>query len=193
MSDVIIDTNVLVVANGQNVDVAAYCLDACIRFVKKVRTDDVVLVDGSDEIRKEYARNLQEGRPYQLGMRLLFEILQYSVQVRVIDLHQDANGDFLDFPPVPELEAFDRSDRKFAALSKKTGTPVTNATDSDWADFPSALNRHGITVQFLCGHGKNEGRQKPSKTSRSYRPSQPTRRRVTSRMSSGFRAKQMRI
>lgn len=154
MSDVIIDTNVMVVANRQNVEVATTCEDACIRFLATVRTDHVVLLDGGDEIRAEYAQALQTSPPHQLGALFLFHIYQKRYdpsRVRIVDLMKTPEGDFVDFPDTPELATFDRSDRKFAALSAATGTPVTNATDSDWLDSRNALLESGILVDFLCG------------------------------------------
>lgn len=154
MSDVIIDTNVAVVANRQNAGVAEACVDACIIFLVTARTDHVVLLDGGDEIRTEYARALQQGRPYELGAQFLIHIYQQQCnadRVRIIDLKKTATGDFVDFPNVPELAKFDPSDRKFAALARKTKTAVTNAIDSDWVDSFASLKANGITVDFLCG------------------------------------------
>ena len=157
MSDVIIDTNVAVVANRQNHDVVANCEITCIEFIARSRAEHVVLLDGGGEIRREYARALQKRRPYELGAQFLFHVLQQQfnpLHVRIVELGKNEVGDFVDFPAVPELAAFDPSDRKFAALAKKTGPAVTNATDSDWADSLAALEANGIAVNFLCGRDK---------------------------------------
>jgi hypothetical protein len=45
MSEVIIDTNVAVVANRQNTDVVTPCVDACILFLTAARNSHVVLID----------------------------------------------------------------------------------------------------------------------------------------------------
>lgn len=157
MSDVIIDTNVAVVANGQSTEVVSSCVNACMRFLTRAKTEHVVLLDGGDEIRAEFAKALQHRRPYELGAQFLIYVLQQQWnpdRVRIVHLDRTAQGGFVDFPSDPELATFDPSDRKFAALARKTGTPVTNATDSDWADSLAALNANGISVHFLCGCDK---------------------------------------
>jgi len=138
MSEVIVDTNVVVIANRQNVAVRESCADACVVFLSIAQSQHIILVDLGDEIRAEYARALRTGRPYQLGAQFLIHVLQHqhnTTRVKRVQLAKTAGGDFADFPEAPELAGFDRSDRKFAALSRKTGVPVTNAIDSDWADY----------------------------------------------------------
>ena len=146
MRDVIIDTNVAVVANRQNVDVIESCVDACIRFLSTARDDHVVLMDCGDEIRAEYAKALRDRRPYELGALFLMHIYQQQYnpeRVRRVSLQKGTDGEFVDFPKVPELSSFDLDDRKFAALARKTGTSVTNAIDSDWVDYLTVLNANG--------------------------------------------------
>ncbi len=159
MNDVIIDTNVEVLANRQNSKVVQDCIDACIQFIIMVRTDRVVLIDDGDEIRAEYARALRQRRPYELGAQFLLHLYQQQhnpKHVRRVRVDKAADGSFTDFPDVPELAAFDQADRKFAALARKTGVAVTNAADSDWADSLAALSANGIAVDFLCGCDKTK-------------------------------------
>lgn len=157
MSEVIVDTNVAVVANRQNCDVVESCVDACISFLVEARDNHVVLVDSGDELRAEYAKALRLSRPFGLGGAFLLHILRHqydTTRVRRIDLTKGVDGAFADFPTVAELASFDQDDRKFAALAKKSGTAVSNATDSDWADHLPALEANGISVDFLCGCDK---------------------------------------
>jgi hypothetical protein len=157
MTEVIVDTNVTVVANHQNNGVAASCVDACTIFIATARNEHIVLIDDDDAIRLEYAQALQQSRPYGLGALFLQHIYQHQhnpARIRQVPLPVTANGEYVDFPNVPALATFDRSDRKFAALARTTGVPVTNSVDSDWIDNIAALNAHGITVNFLCGQNK---------------------------------------
>lgn len=157
MTPVIIDTNVIVIANHQNAKVVESCVDTCIRFIINVKINGVVLLDTSDEIRSEYNNALKMGRPHQLGALFLMHIFQQqynSKYVRQIDIEKTPSGEFVDFPIDPALAKFDRSDRKFAALAKKSGVAVANATDSDWVDFQTPLSDNGITINFLCGCDK---------------------------------------
>ncbi len=124
MSDVIVDTNVAVVANRQSSNVVDGCVDACTQFLSKVLTDHVVLIDNGDEISAEYAKALRVSRPNGLGALFLRHIFNHqysSKRVRRVDLGKGEHGDFDDFPSVPELADFDLDDRKFAALAKNTG------------------------------------------------------------------------
>ena len=157
MSNVIVDTNVAVVANHQNAAVTERCVHACVSFLVEARESHVVFIDHGDEIRAEYAKALAVSPPMRLGALFLMHILMHQYndkKVRRIDLKKSINGDFVDFPKVPELDKFDRDDRKFAALAKKTGTAVSNAIDSDWADHLVSLEANGIEVKFLCGDQK---------------------------------------
>jgi hypothetical protein len=157
MTEVIVDTNVAVVANQQNGGVVASCIDACMIFIAAVRGNHIVLIDDADAIRQEYAQALQESRPHGLGALFLLHVYQHQynpTRVRRVALARDAGGNYADFPDDPTLANFDPSDRKFAALARKTGVPVTNATDSDWIDSIVALNAQGIAVDFLCGQNK---------------------------------------
>jgi hypothetical protein len=157
MTEVIVDTNVAVVANQQNFGVVASCIDACIIFIAMARGEHVVLIDDADAIRQEYAQALQQSRPYGLGALFLQHVYQHQynpARVRRVALALDADGEYADFPNDPALANFDPSDRKFATLARNTGVPVTNATDSDWIDNIAALNAQQISVDFLCGQHK---------------------------------------
>ena len=157
MTEVIVDTNVAVVANQQNGSVVTSCIDACMIFIATTPGKHIVLIDDADEIRQEYAKALQESRPYGLGALFLQHVYQHQYnpsRVRRVALALDADGEYADFPKDPALANFDPSDRKFAALARSTGVPVTNATDSDWIDDIVALNAQGIAVDFLCGQNK---------------------------------------
>lgn len=159
MTEVIVDTNVAVVANMQNPQVVQSCIDACAVFMAEVVAQHVVLLDDEDAIRQEYAGALLMPRPHPLGAQFLVLLLQQQynpARVRRVSLPRNAAGEFVDFPAAPELAGFDPSDRKFAALARKTGVAVTNAADSDWADNLTALNANGIAVDFLCGCDKTK-------------------------------------
>jgi len=156
MNKVIIDTNVILVANDKHQDVVDDCKDKCVIFLGAVQRNKVtLLLDKAGEIMQEYRKNLQsENRPYDIGARFWIYIAQNQGRpeiVNFVELDKDSQGNFMDFPNIGKLKKFDASDRKFAALARKTCTPVTNATDSDWVNFYSELKSNGILVNFLCG------------------------------------------
>jgi imidazolonepropionase-like amidohydrolase len=61
------------------------------------------------------------------------------------------DGTYEDFPADSDLTGFDKSDRKFAALARRSGVAVAIATDSDWLDFRAPLQKNSVRLQFLCG------------------------------------------
>ena len=157
MTDAIVDTNVMIVANRQNGDVASNCIDSCVEFLILLKKSGTIIVDCGDQIRSEYAQAISQGRPYQLGAQFLIHFYQNQYNekhVKRVEIPIDNLGNYVDFPKDKDLESFDLSDRKFAALSRKTGVPVTNAVDSDWVDFYVPLKESGIDVNFLCGCDK---------------------------------------
>lgn len=159
MTQVVIDTNVMVVANHQNGLAVKTCVSACIQYLVHAREKCVVLLDDADQVRAEYAGALSQGRPYQVGAQFLMHIYQNQFNekhVLRVQLETDPEGGYVAFPAADELQDFDPSDRKFAALAVVAGVPVTNAVDSDWALSLAALEANGIKVNFLCGADPSE-------------------------------------
>lgn len=158
MTDFIIDTNVAVVANMQNEHVVSSCIDACISLIASIPGNHRIVIDESDQVRTEYAGALAMGKPFQLGAQFLVHVLRHqfdSKHVLRLALDQLEDGSFADFPTSPGLATFDPSDRKFVALAVRSGVPVTNAVDSDWADSAQDLEAAGVVVNFLCGSDKS--------------------------------------
>lgn len=158
MADFIIDTNVAVVANMQNEHVASNCIDACIGLIASIPGNHRIIIDDSDQVRTEYAGALAMGKPFQLGAQFLVHVLRHqfdSKHVLRLAMEKLEDGSFADFPMSPGLARFDPSDRKFVALSVRSGVPVTNAVDSDWADSAQELQAAGVEVNFLCGSDKS--------------------------------------
>lgn len=153
MVERIIDTNVAMVANRQSERVIESCAEKCIEFLIDTKNNHKVILDEAGAILSEYVQAIRRQRPYELGAQFLMHIFQsqYNVEViRRVDLIKNSSNQYVDFPN-EALPNFDRSDRKFGALSKVTGVQVTNATDSDWLIDRSDLETHGIFVEFLCG------------------------------------------
>ena len=130
--ELVIDTNVLRVANGAAEQAGPRCVAACIRELDRARTECRVVFDSAGEILAEYRR----GGP-QAG------------QVTITPHEQ---REFAEFPDVPELARFDHDDRKFVAVALASGTspPIVNASDTDWWEHCEALQAHGIEILFLC-------------------------------------------
>jgi hypothetical protein len=153
----VVDTNVLVVANGRVGNAGPRCRLAAIDALNELLTRGRIVVDLAGEILGEYRRYCKpEGQP-GVGDRFFREVLMnYAGKIERVCLKKRPDGSFVDFPDDEDLANFDHSDRKFAAASRKLSTPVVNATDSDWVDHLPALERHGIRVDFVCGMCRTE-------------------------------------
>ncbi len=151
----VLDTNVLVVANRQNPAVAEQCVDQARECLANAAIRDTVCLDKDDQILTEYARQINaEARPQDIAARLLIWLRQnkYSEnRIRIVDLKINLAGEYTDCPIKLILAGFDVSDRKFAAVAKKGKATVINATDSDWLDHAATLQEVGIRVDNLCG------------------------------------------
>ena len=154
----VIDTNVPVVANGRDDTKESFSLDcrkATIDFLTKfLRNEDRVVLDKGREIEEEYRSHLDpKGQP-GVGDRFYQEIITNPRKFERVPLSKRDDGEFSDLPQLVIDSKFDRSDRKFAALSKREKVPVVNATDSDWLEAEDLLRKHGIHVEFVCGRDK---------------------------------------
>lgn len=146
----IIDTNVALVANGSAANVKPECRLATIDFLEKMMVSGRLVVDTSGEIESEYRKKLDTGMP-GVGNRFLQAFFSAAVRrIERVNLPKDKNGEFQDFPNVSSLRRFDKSDRKFAALCRKSKAPIANAVDSDWSDHKTELQKHGVKIEFIC-------------------------------------------
>jgi len=140
------------------------CAAACARALLEITRTGLLVIDEGGLIVGEYKGYLSYAGQPGVG-DLFFKWLtdnryrpERVVQVALAD-DPARPGDFAVYPADPELAAFDRSDRKLVAvvLLHPERPPVLNATDSDWWDYREALNRHGVTIRFVCGEDRFRG------------------------------------
>ena len=151
---VVIDTNVLAVANGRHELAQARCVEACIDALDEARRGSVVIDEGQlilDEYRRHCAFAGQPG----LGdafFKWLWNRQADSRYCRCVRITPHGQRGFVEFPADARLAAFDRSDRKFVAAALAAGDfpPVLNASDTDWWLARKELESHGLTLTFLC-------------------------------------------
>ena len=156
---VIIDTNVPIVANGKNTHADLKCIESCVDTLIAVQQVNKVLVDHSGFILDEYSDYLSfKGQPGvgDAFFKWLWDNQanpEVCIQVDISSDDEDGN-EFSIFPDDPDLEKFDRSDRKFVAVALTSGVnpPILNATDSDWFHFLAAFGKHGVVIEFICPH-----------------------------------------
>lgn len=160
--DKIIDTNVPLTAVGMHEGVSIACQQACIKLIKGVLNGNIrVFIDAEGEIVKEYRRKMHPDPNPSAGLASQF--LMYIINNRgnpaliyEVSLPRREDGEYEDFPDDARLIPFDRSDRKWVALSinyqrnTKHALPIVNATDSDWLRFVQVLGEFGIVIEFIC-------------------------------------------
>ena len=151
----IIDTNVLIAANGRDCpQVTPKCQLRTGQYLRDIKENGIIVIDNQWLILKEYRNKVnQTGQP-GIGDAFLKWVLTNqtnSQRCECIEIHPSDNS-FKEFPNDTQLEKFDPSDRKFVAvaLAAPNRPPIVNAVDSDWAEFYEALTIYGVSIEFLC-------------------------------------------
>jgi hypothetical protein len=152
----IVDTNVLIVANGRDCPQASpECVLACVRRLRDIEQHGTLVLDDGWHIIGEYKHKVsQTGQPGLGDAFLKWVLTNQSNPQRIekVSITPIEDEGFAEFPNTPGLEKFDRSDRKFVAvaLTHPQKPPICDAVDSDWRNFHEALVQAGVTVEFLC-------------------------------------------
>ncbi|MDQ2732367.1 MAG: hypothetical protein M3Y56_11975 [Armatimonadota bacterium] len=138
MSAFVIDTNVLVVANGGH-EVSDDCLRRCLNALSNSR-EGIVVVDNQFQILKEYRKHAHDTGQPGVGDAFLKWLLRNQANpdhCEQVPLTASGLGNYLEFPSDPALDGFDKSDRKFVAvaLTSEHGPEIQNAVDTDWWKF----------------------------------------------------------
>lgn len=153
----VVDTNVAIVANGQQDRLdprppSITCRIAAVTFLSNLVINGIILLDTDHAIQEEYRRHLNPRGAPGVGDRFYLEVLHSSPNlVERVNLPKRPDGEYEDLPQSLIDAGFDPSDRKFAALACKEGVTVHNATDSDWIEHSTTLACEGIQVNNLCG------------------------------------------
>lgn len=164
MSFVVIDTNVLMVANEDfppaQVDEDGNDVQACITRLQEIQSGESaerVVLDEEDRLLNEYQQTLRSSRQPSTGHAFLHWLYQAGwndrscdrVQVTCLD---EAEQIFKEFPGHPQLADFDVADRKFVATANAHPAKPTilQAVDAKWMGWEGALNECGINIEWLC-------------------------------------------
>ncbi len=155
MTAVVIDTNVLLVANGAHDDVSDGCRRACIDRLLAQQKSGVTVIDDGFRILGEYLHKTSPARPKGVGDAFLKWLLQNRrnpARVQEVALTETDGEGFAEFPGSALQPQFDPSDRKFAAVAHAhPDRPVVwQAADCKWLDWWQALGEAGVRVEFLC-------------------------------------------
>ena len=155
MSVVVVDTNVVLVANGQHADVSPECVKTCALALQGLMRSGRLALDEGFLILREYQNKTQPKKGNRPGDAFIKWALQNRCNAKWVDqvtvVEHDERG-FESFPADPDLANFDAPDRKFVAVSgaHRDKPSIAQAADSKWLGWAPALQRHGIGVTFLC-------------------------------------------
>jgi hypothetical protein len=151
----VIDTNVLLVANGQHANISEECLKACVERLLSIQSRGRVVIDDKHEILSEYLKKTEPQKGNKVGDMFLLWLLQNKTNLTKCDqvpIERNSSREWESFPHDPRLVDFDREDRKFVAVSAQhpEHPPILQAADTKWLGWAPGLKAHGIVVEFLC-------------------------------------------
>jgi hypothetical protein len=151
----VVDTNVILVANGQHEDISPECVKNCALVLEGIMKKGRLALDDGFRILHEYQNKTQPKKGNRPGDAFVKWALNNRCNVKWVDqvtLKEHDERGFESFPDDADLANFDAPDRKFVAVSvtHPDKPPIAQAADSKWLDWATALQRHGIEVDFLC-------------------------------------------
>jgi hypothetical protein len=150
----VIDTNVLIVANGKTEQASLDCLSCCVAALDEAK-QHVVVVDDAFLIFGEYKHEVSPSGQPGIGDAFLLWLLRNWDNIACCEtvlLTPDNFNSFQEFPDDPDLADFDPSDHKFVAVANASihKPEVLNAVDSDWWIHGKVLRRNGIEIVHVC-------------------------------------------
>ena len=151
----VIDTNVLLVANGDHAEASAECREECVRRLLAMQASGVAVIDDEFRILGEYLHKTRVNPPKGVGdvfLKWLLREANNPVRVEQVTLTETASDCFAEFPDAALQPIFDAPDRKFAAAANAhpDKPPVWQAADCKWLDWWQPLRMQGVHVEFLC-------------------------------------------
>lgn len=151
----VIDTNVLLVANGSHQDASDDCMKACIELLISQQEYGVTVIDDQFHLLTEYQKKTYPNQPRGVGDTFLKWLLRHKTnpaRVNMVSITETMPDCFDEFPDKALSAKFDPPDRKFVAVANAhpEKPPVLQAADCKWLDWWPELADLGITVEFIC-------------------------------------------
>jgi len=155
MPAAVIDTNVLLVANGSHAGASPGCREECVKRLLAQQQEGVTVIDDGYRILQEYQHKTHPNQPKGVGDAFLKWLLQNqgnTARVHRVTITEVVQDMYAEFPDAVLQPQFDASDRKFAAVANAhpSKPPIWQAADSKWLGWEPALKKQGIQVDFLC-------------------------------------------
>jgi hypothetical protein len=149
---VVVDSNVLAVAEGLHPQASDECRSSCIGIANQIHAGRVLSVDTGGEILSEYLKVLKESPASGIGKKLALFLHHRQWDSAVCRKVPITPGD----PPprfveVPDgLSDFDEDDHAFIAVAAADEAIVLQALDREWWERKTDFAACGIDIQFLC-------------------------------------------
>ena len=140
-TEVVLDTNVAVVSNGDETEQAELdCVENCVAVLSQSMLHSRFLLDESNLILEEYRDRLSPSGQPGIGdafFKFIWENQANERHCRKVAITPNEERGFDEFPDDPSLDGFDRDDRKFAAVAIAAGSApkIINASDTDWRNY----------------------------------------------------------
>lgn len=162
MAVVVVDTNVIVIANVVDDDDRKNCRELCIERLNQIITQqEIIVIDDGWRILTEYINNTNPNTKKGIGDLIVKRLLQNRSNpsiCRIVHISSlTGNGtEFNEFPDDPELTDFDPDDRKFIAVAiayytQYQETPsILLAIDRGWLHFIHTLKNQGVQIELIC-------------------------------------------
>jgi hypothetical protein len=155
---VVVDTNVLAVAEGMHSGASDECRAACLRLANRLHNGLVVAVDSEasgEAVLREYLKTLKDQKTAGVGTKLavhLWRRRRAASVCRAVDLTLtgDAGETFEEVPAA--LRDLDHDDHKWiaVALAEPSRPQIFQALDTEWWERRKDFAAAGVDVQFLC-------------------------------------------
>lgn len=167
---VVVDTNVLLVANRRHEAVSKECIANCSSRLDAIMRHGQISIDTSRQIMNEYQNKTSPHQPKGAGdvfLKWLLRNQSNTTRVRQVDIGENEDGTFAAILPVHQFAEL-KADRKFiaVALADEKRPAILQAADTKWIEHTEALHKRGVTVEFLCEQDieklkrSNRGRKK---------------------------------
>ena len=180
MDAVIVDTNVIVIADNTDDDEREDCRERCQDRLQQILDQcercERVIIDDRWRIFEEYKHHVDPNTRKGIGaifVKTLMQNLENPEICTTVHITPLAgNGtDFEEFPNADEaLTGFHKKDRKFIAVAlahqrdaEQTPT-ILLAIDRGWLQFMDALENHGVSVDLICEDDMQQPRQSRKRT-----------------------------
>ncbi len=154
MNAVVIDTNVLLVANQQHKNTSPECVLSCTEKLLWAQQHGLIVIDDTYRIISEYCNkpDINGTRAGDAFLKWLLQNQSNTDRVHQVPINETHPDHYAEFPDQDLQPDFDAPDRKFPAVANAhpDKPSIFQAADCKWLNWWPALHATGVTVEFVC-------------------------------------------